>query len=70
MNGFSSMQSLSSGISDIKGGAGLILSLLQYKHDVITKRIIPWHAGIQYFDLNEDKVCYLLTCKFSSDSVL
>ena len=45
MNSFSSMQSLSSGISDIKGGAGLILSLLQYKHDVITKRIIPWHAG-------------------------
>ena len=62
MNGFTSMQSLSSGISDMKGGAGLNLSLLQYKQDVITERIIPRHAGIQHFDLNEDKVCSLPTC--------
>ena len=50
----------------MKGGTGLILSLLQYKLDVITERIIPRHGGIQYFDLIEDKVCSLPTCKFSS----
>ena len=66
MHGFSLIQSLSSGISDIKGGAGLILSLLQYKPDVITEQIIPRYGGIQYFDLSQDKVCSLPTCKFSS----
>ena len=60
------MQSLASRILDMKGGAGLILSLLQYKQDVITERIIPRHEGIQYFDPIEDKVCSLPTCTFSS----
>ena len=54
------MQSLSSGGYQ---GAGLILSLLQYKQDVITERIIPWHAGIQYFDLSEDNIFSLPTDK-------
>ena len=50
----------------MKKGTGLILSLFQYKQDVITEQAIPRDAGIQCFDLSEDKVCSLRTCKFSS----
>ena len=60
------MENLSSEISGMKKGTGLILSLFQYKQDVITEQAIPRDAGIQCFDLSEDKVCSLRTCKFSS----
>ena len=50
----------------MKEGTGVILFLLQYKQEAINERMIPWHAGIQYFDLREDRVFSLPTCKFSS----